>query len=232
MWWCTATGALRITGTGTEPTRSARRVGLGADQRAQFHHRLVEVACPLVGDQLLGQLPERVACFGRIDGLLDEEQACQYTGDVAVEDRGGPAVGDRGDGPGGVAPDPREFQQCLGRGGHLSAVFLLDGLRRRVQVPRPAVVAQSLPQPQHGLLVRRREVIHRGQRLDEAVEVGDHRSDLRLLEHRLADQHVVGVRRLARFGPPGKAAVVRVVPLQQAFAQLTGARLGVWRVRV
>jgi hypothetical protein len=92
-----------------------------------------------------------------------------------------------------------------------------DALRRRVEVPRAAVIPEALPQPQHVLLVCGSQAFDRGKTSDKTLEIRDDGGDLRLLEHRLADEHAIRVQGFTRAAlqPPWKLALVRVVPAQQ-----------------
>jgi hypothetical protein len=60
-----------------------------------------------------------------------------------------------------------------------------------LEIARPAVIAQPLPEQEHVLLVGSRQVGQRRKPLEEAVKIRDDRRHLRLLKHRLADQHVI-----------------------------------------
>ena len=70
-----------------------------------------------------------------------------------------------------------EFGDDLDRGG--------------VQVPRAGVIAESLPQFEHIIDGCAGERIERGEPIEEAVEIRNHRLDSRLLQHHFAQPHAV-----------------------------------------
>src|SRR5262249_15995865 len=98
------------------------------------------------------------------------------------------------------------------------AIELRNNLSRcGMEVASPRVVAEALPESQDVLLVGRRQIADRRKASDKAMEVRNDGSDLRLLKHRLADEHVIGIdagiRRPLVFGPaPWEVAPVEVVP--------------------
>src|SRR2546429_2061365 len=87
-----------------------------------------------------------------------------------------------------------------------------NALRRSVQIPRSRVVAQPLPKSQYLLFLRVRERGERREALNEPMKVGHNRGYLSLLEHRLADQHVVRRRGAPARGSPWERAAIAVVP--------------------
>ena len=97
-----------------------------------------------------------------------------------------------------------------------------DALRRRLKVPRPRVVPEPLPQPQDLLLAAPRQIENRRKSGDEAVVIRNHRRDLRLLQHRLADEHVVRLRHSAgsTIHPPRQIAPMPPIPGDAAFVRI------------
>ena len=74
-----------------------------------------------------------------------------------------------------------------------SAVIAHDGLSRGAQVSGAAVIPKPLPVAKHFLLFRLCQVRDSRKACDEAMVIRDDRRHLRLLEHRLAGQDVIGV---------------------------------------
>ena len=124
MWWCTATGGLRLGGMGMSSVRFRLNASQQADngQMSQVGLALVQISAPssitdwlkspgrLGGTSCSASCQRLFASGGFVDGLLDQEEACQDTCDVAVEDRGGAVVSDRGDGSGGISADTRKLE--------------------------------------------------------------------------------------------------------------------------
>ncbi len=93
--------------------------------------------------------------------------------------------------------------------------FPHDGPRQLVQVARTRVVTESLPGRDHVRLARGGERFERGEPLEEARIELHHARDLRLLEHQLRDEDVVGVAGVA----PGQVARVAAKPGAKAHAE-------------
>ena len=180
-----------------------------ADERPQFHQRLVKVP-----DTVLRQhLPDGLAEFLFYGGVLDVAGVVQEAGGhpqhVAVYGGHPQVKGDGGDGPGGVFTQTGEPAQCREIGGERPVMLLHQQGGGFFEVPCAAVIAQSLPQLEELLL------LHGGKGGDirqgggKALEVGDARLHAGLLEHDLRDPGAVG----AGVFPPRQDAAVLVVPL-------------------
>jgi hypothetical protein len=218
---------LRVAGAARR-TVSARRArgaagSLGRAQGgAELHQRLVQVAGPGAARELGGGIPQ-APLRGRARHVLAQvEDARQHARDVAVHHRLGPIEGDRSQRPGGVAADARQLAQGRGRVRQPAAVLLVHHARGALEVARARVVAETGPDAEHGVGVGDRQGRDVGEAREEALVVGDHRLDARLLEHRLGDPDGVGVARAA----PGQVAPVLVVPGQQPRAQRLHASTG------
>ena len=135
-------------------------------------------------------------------------------------------VGEDEDGARRVRADAGERAQAVGRARQLRRAAVRrggDGRRRALlQPPRPVVVAEALPAPEHVGERRRGEALERRPHLEPFDEARRHPGHLRLLQHDLADQDGVGVGGAA---PRQVAPVVRV-PREQALLQRTGASRG------
>ena len=175
----------------------AARRARGADRRAELHERLIPVAgvSVAVGDERLGQPPQAGVAAGRLDVVLDREEAGEDAGHVPVDDGGPPAEGDAGDGPGRVGADTLEASELLERARYDAVVLQGDLLGGRVEHAGTPVVAKAAPEGEHALLRRLREVPDGRELPEKALVVGNDRADARLLEHRLADPHRVRVAR-------------------------------------
>ena len=91
-----------------------------------------------------------------------------------------------------------------------------DLLRRRMQIPRSAVIPQPGPEFQHFLLRCGCERIYRRETFQKAIVVGHHRGDARLLQHDFRHPDAIRIAAAA----PGKIALVRAKPSQEAFLKL------------
>ena len=81
-----------------------------------------------------------------------------------------------------------------------------------MQVAGAAIIAETFPETQHGLLVGRGEVHYGRKRGDETQEVRNNRNNLRLLKHDLADPDAIRITVHA----PRKVALVPIEPGEQA----------------
>lgn len=97
-----------------EGAEEASRCLWGADGGAEFHEGFVgeaRVVCCLGEGLCVGPCPlDGVWVVG---GCVACGEACEDACDVAVDDGGGFAEGDAGDGAGGVAADAREFEEFI-----------------------------------------------------------------------------------------------------------------------
>ncbi len=73
-------------------------------------------------------------------------------------------------------------------------MFFHQQPRGTVQLTGPAIIAQPFPMLEHLLLRRRGQRLHVGEALQKSLKIGNHRDDLRLLQHDLADPHAIGIR--------------------------------------
>ena len=135
--------------------------------------------------------------------------------DIAVDRRGRPIEGDRGDRRRGVVADPGQRAQRRRVVGKLAAVPLDDGAGAGVQVAGAGVIAEPLPELQHLVERGRGERANIGPARHESVEIGADSRDRRLLQHDLAEPDAVGVGRLPARRAPRQVAAVAVVPGEQ-----------------
>jgi hypothetical protein len=202
-------------GAGDGAVRAARAAWL-ADGGAELHQRLVQVAGARAARELPRRLPEPGLRRGPPQVVADPEQPCEDARDVAVDDRLRSIERDRGHRPRRVAPDSGQLAQGRRVVGQAPAVPLDQRARRALEVARARVVAEARPQPEHRVGLRPGEARDVREAREEALVVGDHRLDARLLQHRFGDPDGVGIART----PPREVAAVGPVPVEQPPANL------------
>ena len=124
----------------------APRLGGGADQRAELHHRDRPGGRGLgvVGQDALGQVA--LGPGHRRGRELDAgERPREHPAHVGVQHDVPPPVGERRDRGRGVVADARQREQVVVARRHLAAVLLDDRDGRGVQPQRPARVAEPSP---------------------------------------------------------------------------------------
>jgi len=91
-----------------------------------------------------------------------------------------------------------------------------------MQVARPRVVAQPLPQPQHLVFLGFGQMGHSGETFHKLLPIGHALADTGLLQNHLAQPDRVGVGGVA----PGQVAPVAGIPSQQRWGKgvLVGIR--------
>ena len=159
---------------------AARRAG-GADGRPELHQRLVQVSGARAAGELARAPPEPGLHRRAAQVLANAVQAGQHARDVAVDDRLRPVERDRRDGPRGVAADAWQLAHRVGAVGQAPGVPQDDLARRALEVSRARVVAEPRPVPEHRIRLGAREAVDVGEAREEALVVGDHRIDARLL---------------------------------------------------
>ena len=198
-----------------ERAQHAGRPARRADRRAEIHHRLREVARPRLRHQLLDDLVDRRLRLGQ--RRLDRLQPRDHPLDIAVDDRGRPAMGDRRDGGRRVAADAGQLEQAFDRVGEPPAMFAGDDVGAFLEVAGARIVAEAGPclHDVVGFGAGERRDIRPAR--DEGAEIRLHRLDRRLLQHDFREPDAVGVRprRRRRRHAPGQVAMVAVVPGEQ-----------------
>ncbi|SOZ15051.1 conserved hypothetical protein [Cupriavidus taiwanensis] len=209
--------------------RARRGIGQAGGLAARAHRR-AQIHQPLrIGDHVVG-LPRAGRGQGQFRKLpharfhralarmaMDAEAAREHALDVAVQDWRAHPRAEGGDGRRGGAADARQRDQHRGIRGEAAAV-LADHLHgAAVQVARARVIAQPGPQRHHLVGRRGRQVLHRGQLRDEALEVVDHRADLGLLQHDLGQPDAV---RIAGVLPRQVVPAVLALPCDDARAEV------------
>ena len=87
-----------------------------------------------------------------------------------------------------------------------------DGFRGGVQIPGAAVIAESRPEFEDLWLASSSECVHIGKAAEEAVVVGNHGCDARLLQHNFGHPDAVGIA----VRTPWQLAAVYAKPRVQA----------------
>src|SRR5207253_1535219 len=105
--------------------------------------------------------------------------------------------------------------------GDLPAILMNDLLCCAMKVTRAAIIAKPLPESEDVLFVSCGKIGNCRKGLEKAVEVGNHRCYLGLLQHDLADPDAIGIAIAA----PGKIAARMFKPTEErALKPATQAR--------
>ena len=185
-----------------------------ADQRPQFHQRLV-----IRAGAFLGHFFQHTGCelalggrFGNIGRVII--QPGKYPQHVAVHRRGWDAKCNGGNSPSRVIPNAGQSAQGGIICGKLAAVLPADDLRRLLHVGHPAVIPQPLPQLAQLVRVAGGKGGGIRQFGHKTLVIGQRRRDAGLLEHDLADPDMI-CRRLL---PERQEPSIQFKPLDQRFA--------------
>jgi hypothetical protein len=202
-----------------------------ANNRAEFHHGLIEVTGPGFIQKRLRGLPglSRIQidaghCYA---DHCYADQSLQHTLDVAIDYGYGLGKGDAGDGGGGVASDSRQFEQGFGISRERATVLLRHFLRATVQHARAAIVAEAAPGSQHSIFGSGGQRLHIRKEFEKNSIVVKNGSHARLLQHNFAEPNAVGIVSFA----PGKIAAMPVVPAEESAPEWWQVLAGqeVWR---
>src|SRR5216683_3773505 len=205
---------LRAVG-GARPTHragAAARRPRGAPRGPEVHQGLVVVVGLARWHQRAGQVPHRLLPAQPRQAARAQEHAAEHPADIGVDDRHRPPVGEASHRAGGVAADPPHRPQRLLVVGQPPAVARDRLARDAVQVERPDVVPERVPEPLHVIGGGGGERLERRVAIEELVVLGHHPIDLRLLQHDLGDQDVIGILG----APPRQIAPVPGIPGEEA----------------
>ena len=205
-----------------------------AQHRAQIHHRLREIAGPLLRHQRRGEgaqprLGRAAAACARRTAAPRPARHCR-----------------RPPRPAGRRRSPRSPPRCSrrsraaraappGRPGNAPPCARDDGPRAGVQVAGAGVIAEPLPGMQHLVERGRGQRANIGKARHELVKIGADRRDRRLLQHDLAEPDAVGIGRAgrarrARAGRGGGGRTRRAAPRDRGGAARQRTRVGSdWR---
>ena len=210
-----ALGAALRGRVGAEVGQRALRAERGtvgyADQRPQLHQGLIVVAGGSRGLVFHDTGRECPLDLGVGDEAVVVVQAGKHPQHIAVHRRHRQAEADGGDGTRRVVADAGQGAEGIVVGGQFAAVLRTDELCRLLQVPHPAVIAQTLPQLVELFLLAGGKGGDVRQSGKEPLIVGQRRRDAGLLQHDLTQPDMVrgGV------GAEGQDAVVRMEPVEQ-----------------
>lgn len=152
---------------------------------------------------------------GGIDGIAVVKPAGEDAGDIPVHDGSREIECEGKDGAGGVFADSREAAQGGEVGGERAAVLGVEGLGEAVEIARPGVISEPLPEREDRLFGCVGKGGDIGKGLHPAHVVGDDGSDLGLLEHEFRDGDRVGIAG----APPGQVAPFAGEPGKEIAAQ-------------
>ncbi len=194
---------------------------------AQFHESLIHSSSSAILGSFSNLLRLRPQQFERcrfINGPIDIPQAANHAFDIAVEDSSRLTKGHAQNGPGRIGADAGQRQDLVAVAGHLSIVPFHHELGRFVQIAGPGIVAQSLPQFEHILLIGSGQIAQRREARHPAVEVVDHRLQACLLRHDLADPDGIGIALSRRRSAPGEGSLLIGVPGREPTGDLVFER--------
>src|ERR1700744_1678050 len=138
-------------------------------------------------EQGLGALPDLWRShIAAVDALQDAFY-------VAIDDRGGTAEGEAGDGSGGVAADAGQLLQGFGRFGKATVVVVDDFPRTAMQHARAPVIAEAAPAGEDGVFGCSCERGKVGEAVEEFSVVIENGSYACLLKHDLRQPDGIGV---------------------------------------
>ena len=195
--------------------KASRRLG-GALHSPEVHNRLViDIRAPPV-HHLLRQLRKLRLPLPAVNGRIYPEKTGQHPIDIPVHHRVRHPPRERADCRRRIFPNPLQRQHLRVIPRELPAVPLHDFLRRRMQVARPAIIAQALPIAHHLVLRGSRQRPHVRETLHEAAEILQPLRHSRLLENHLGNPNPVRVPRPA----PRQIPAVPRVPAHQCSCKI------------
>ena len=199
----------------TEPAErtalAERRTVRQTDRFTQLHDPLGQqsgvVSTGIVRAQKLGH-----GAFGRGCGdvIGAGEKPGHHAQNISVHRRLRQTEGDGRDGARGIVPDARELPQLGRRGRQLAAVMFREEQSGFPEIAGAAVITEALPELQQAVLRnggQRRNIRELSQ---EALIIGNHGFDARLLQHDFGDPGMVGGGILT----PGQKPPACGIPLQ------------------
>ena len=167
-------------------TLSALRLAVRqTDDRAQLDQALVEIARRLARDDLL-QHPLDLRPRPSLHNIIRIcQEPCHHAQHIAVDRRLRDIIDKRADRSRCIAPDSLQGTDLLILVRKFTAIIFHDLDRSSLQVARPVIISQSLPQLQQTLLRHLCQSLHVRQLLKEPLIVRPDRLHSRLLQHDL-----------------------------------------------
>ena len=114
-----------------------------------------------------------------------------------------------------VGAETFQFLHFFAGAGKFAAMVADDGFCRFVQRARAAVVAQPLPEGKNFLFRGAGQTFYRRQTAHKTFKIAKHGFDRCLLEHEFGNKNGIRVGMRAALYPPGKAAPVEFIPVQE-----------------
>ena len=183
-------------------TQAAAGIAGRTNGGAQIHQSLVERPGPLGIEQLLAQPPEPGELPRRWPRAGDQTR--QHPFHIAVEDRDGQIKGRRQDAAGRAAADARQGQPALQINGPGAVQARRCGQQLARTLPKTAstaVVAETLPEQQHIMVVGRRKTLQGREHVHPTPPVRQHHLQLGLLQHHLGHPDTQTAQPLTRRRP-------------------------------
>ena len=178
---------------GIERTHRTIRMLRHALKGAQLHHRLIMLSRMLRVHEVTGQFRKCLLPLRRINRDIHRKQAREYPEDIPVDHRIGLVPGKRNNGSRRVLPYPLQRNHILVAAGKYAAETLHNLFGRRMEVTRPAVIAQPLPIFQHLVFVCLSQRSDIGETFHKTVKIVHPLRDTRLLEDNLRNPNDIRV---------------------------------------
>lgn len=192
-------------------TAAAFRRARQAKNGAEVHQGLIEKGCFSFGEKPVCERLEPVAARREVGIRGKAEQTAKDPGHVSVQDSHILVEGDTGDSPGRVRADAGQALEDLDIVRNLSTQFVYDLSGSSVEIPRPAVIAESLPRGKNLVQGGLGQRVQSGKSVQKSLVSGSYSFHPCLLEKNLGNPDPVGVPG----PPPGKVPAAPVVPKEE-----------------
>jgi len=113
----------------------------GANEGAEIHHRVLEVARAFLGNELCRSLPQFLPARGGIDWRANIEKAGENASGVGFNDGQGLVESENCDGIRSVKADPRQRFQLIGIVRKSSTKFFDDHFTATVEIAGSRIIA-------------------------------------------------------------------------------------------
>ena len=176
----------------------------GANEGAEIHHCVLEIARVFSGNELCRSSPQPLPAEGRIDWRANIKKAGENASGVGFDDGQGFAESENCDGIRRVKADTRQRFQLIGIIRESSAKFFDDYFGTVVEMAGRAIVTQALPGVENVRFSRTGKGANSREPAQPSIIVRDNSAGLRLLEHDFGNEDAIGIE-----GPaPGTIAFV------------------------
>ncbi|BAQ16477.1 hypothetical protein GL4_1017 [Methyloceanibacter caenitepidi] len=146
---------------------------------------------------------------------LDGEEPGQDPLDIPVDWGSLPAEGNRGDRGGRIGADAGQLAQALLRVGKTAPMLPRHHAGAGMEISGAGVVAEAGPGGEDGAKIGLSERVHIRPASNEVDEARRHRLDGGLLQHDLAQPHLIGILQPSRRRTPRQCPALAPVPSQQ-----------------